>query len=116
MNCLLVLVAGLILSAPLGNCLRCYYCPASTNRCVTESVTCPGKDEQCFFGKATVAGVTVYNAGCIPPAVCGQQHETGEVSVAIHCCNTDLCNASDQVKLSLVLFPALVSVWFAIFM
>ncbi|XP_078271937.1 prostate stem cell antigen-like [Rhinoraja longicauda] len=116
MNCLLVLVAGLILSAPLGNCLRCYSCPASTDRCVTDSVPCSGKDVQCYRGNVMIAGATLYEAGCSPSALCGFQQDIGGVSVAIQCCNTDLCNASDQVKLSLVLFPALVSVWFAIFM
>ncbi|XP_078271936.1 prostate stem cell antigen-like [Rhinoraja longicauda] len=116
MNCLLVLVAGLILSAPLGNCLRCYSCLASTNRCVTDSVPCTGNDEQCYLGVVMAAGATVYSAGCGPAALCGQQQDVAGASVSFHCCNTDLCNASDQVKLSLVLFPALVSVWFAIFM
>ncbi|XP_078272408.1 CD59 glycoprotein-like [Rhinoraja longicauda] len=116
MNCLLVLVAGLILSAPLGNCLRCYYCLETRDRCVTNSVTCSRNDEQCYLGNVTVAGVTFYEAGCSPSALCGFQQDIGGVSVAIQCCNTNLCNASDQVKLSLVLFPALVSVWFAIFM
>ncbi|XP_078271931.1 prostate stem cell antigen-like [Rhinoraja longicauda] len=116
MTCLLVLVAGLILSAPLGNCLRCYSCQPSTNRCVTNYVTCSGNDEQCYLGVGKTAGVTVYGAGCVVPAGCGFQQDIEGVSVSIHCCNTDLCNASDQVKLSLVLFPALLSVWFAIFM
>ncbi|XP_078271932.1 CD59 glycoprotein-like [Rhinoraja longicauda] len=116
MNCLLVLVAGLIISAPLGNCLRCYSCPGSTNRCVTDSVTCSRNDEQCYLGVVMAGDITAYKAGCDLPALCGQRPDIIGASISYHCCNTDLCNASDQVKLSLVLFPALVSVWFAIFM
>ncbi|XP_078271930.1 mipartoxin-3-like [Rhinoraja longicauda] len=116
MNCLLVLVAGLILSAPLGNSLRCYSSLASMNRYLTDSVTCSRNDEQCYLAVVTAAGETVYIAGCVVPIICGQQEYHAGASTSYHCCNTDLCNASDQVKLSLVLFPALVSVWFAIFM
>ncbi|XP_032903993.1 CD59 glycoprotein-like isoform X2 [Amblyraja radiata] len=115
MNCLVVLVAGLILSASPGNTLQCYSCLASTERCVGDTVNCPA-GERCFLSVAEAVGVRAYRAGCLPPAACNFQPNITGVSLSVSCCNTDLCNESDQVKLSLLLFPALVSVWFAIFM
>ncbi|XP_055521158.1 CD59 glycoprotein-like [Leucoraja erinacea] len=115
MNYLVVLVAGLIFSASPGNSLRCYSCTVSTEKCVDNTINCP-LGLNCYLGFAEAAGTKLYTAGCFPPADCDIQHSIAEVSVAFSCCDTDLCNASDQVKLSLLLFPALVSVWFAIFM
>ncbi|XP_032903975.1 prostate stem cell antigen-like [Amblyraja radiata] len=115
MNCLVVLVAGLILSASPGNALQCYFCLGSTQRCVTNTVTCSA-GERCYLVTVEAAGATGYSAGCFPPAACNVQPTVPGASVSVSCCDTDLCNASDQVKLSLLLFPALVSVWFAIFM
>ncbi|XP_032903533.1 prostate stem cell antigen-like isoform X2 [Amblyraja radiata] len=113
MNYLVVLVVGLILSASPGNCLRCYSCSVSTERCVTNTINCSA-GERCYLLLAGAAGAKAYSAGCAPPAACIVQPNIPGASFS--CCNTDLCNASDQVKLSLLLFPALVSVWFAIFM
>ncbi|XP_032904166.1 prostate stem cell antigen-like [Amblyraja radiata] len=115
MNYLVILVAGLILSASPGNSLECYSCSVSTERCVTDTVNCTA-GERCFLLTGEIAGVKGYSAGCAPPAACNFLPNIPGVSVAFSCCDTDLCNASDQVKLSLLLFPALVSVWFAIFM
>ncbi|XP_032903909.1 uncharacterized protein LOC116990371 isoform X1 [Amblyraja radiata] len=65
MNCLVVLVAGLILSASPGNTLQCYSCLASTERCVGDTVNCPA-GERCFLSVAEAAGVKGYRAGCAP--------------------------------------------------
>ncbi|XP_055487728.1 CD59 glycoprotein-like [Leucoraja erinacea] len=116
MNYLVLLVAGLILSASPGNCLECYFCSITLEKCMNNTITCASNTEQCIVGFATVAGVKGYSAGCAPPAECNVRPNITGASVSVSCCNTDLCNASDQVKLSLLLFPALVSVWFAIFM
>ncbi|XP_055521460.1 prostate stem cell antigen-like [Leucoraja erinacea] len=115
MNYLVVLVAGLILSASPGNSLRCYSCLGSTQRCVGDTANCSA-GERCFLVVVEAAGVKGYSAGCAPPAECNIQQTIPGATVSVSCCDTDLCNASDQVKLSLLLFPALVSVWFAIFM
>ncbi|XP_032903332.1 CD59 glycoprotein-like [Amblyraja radiata] len=115
MNCLVVLVAGLILSASPGSSLKCYSCLGSTERCVTDTINCSAR-ERCVLVVAEAAYVKVYGAGCVRPADCSVRPNITGASVSVSCCDTDLCNASDQVKLSLLLFPALVSVWFAIFM
>ncbi|XP_032904383.1 prostate stem cell antigen-like [Amblyraja radiata] len=115
MNYLVVLVAGLILSASPGNCLKCYTCCVSQERCVDKTINCPA-GLQCYLGVVEAGGVSIYEAGCLPPAACNIWPNITGVSLSVSCCDTDLCNESDQVKLSLLLFPALVSVWFAIFM
>ncbi|XP_055521786.1 CD59 glycoprotein-like [Leucoraja erinacea] len=115
MNYLVILVAGLILSASPGNSLRCYSCLGSMERCVNDTASCSAW-ERCYLVVVEAAGVKVYGAGCGHPADCNVRPNIPGASVSVSCCNTDLCNASDQVKLSLLLFPALVSVWFAIFM
>ncbi|XP_032903526.1 prostate stem cell antigen-like isoform X2 [Amblyraja radiata] len=97
MNYLVVLVAGLILSASPGNTLECYSCSGSTERCVTDTVNCTA-GQQCFLLVAEASGVKAYGAGCVRPADCNVQQTVPGASVSVSCCDTDLCNASDQVK------------------
>ncbi|XP_055522346.1 CD59 glycoprotein-like [Leucoraja erinacea] len=116
MNCLVVLVAGLILSASPGNSLQCYSCGKPPGKCADEPVSCNPTSEVCFRGVWKTGGMTFHESGCSHIVACNIEQTVDGVSVSTHCCNTDLCNASDQVKLSLLLFPALVSVWFTICM
>ncbi|XP_059827212.1 prostate stem cell antigen-like [Hypanus sabinus] len=116
MKYLLLLGCGLLLCASLGTCLECFRCAISLNKCISDKVNCTQANEKCFLqvGKAGIA--SVYRAGCSTPEVCGQNSEQSflgqTVSLKTSCCDTDLCNGSDYIKLSLPLCLIVVALWF----
>ncbi|XP_032868473.1 prostate stem cell antigen-like [Amblyraja radiata] len=95
MNCLVALVAGFILSASPGNCLRCFSCLGSTQKCLDSTVNCSA-GERCYLLVAEATGVKVYSAGCFPLAACNVEQTITGASVAVSCCTTDLCNDQGQ--------------------
>ncbi|KAL7864079.1 hypothetical protein AOLI_G00154990 [Acnodon oligacanthus] len=91
----LMLVYMLFSEALQGSAaLRCYECPGPT--CDPKPVTCTPPADTCQSTTIEVSGLKGTVKGCVPKAVC-------DATVLMKCCDTDLCNSAEGVKLSLLI-------------
>ncbi|KAI4900106.1 hypothetical protein NFI96_027545, partial [Prochilodus magdalenae] len=84
--------------------LQCYQCSGST--CDAKAVTCNAAQDSCQTSTGDINGQKFTAKGCITKALC--------VETKAKCCQTDLCNGAEGVKLSLLimLVPLVSSILF----
>ncbi|XP_036448056.1 prostate stem cell antigen-like [Colossoma macropomum] len=75
--------------------LKCHTCASLV--CTTSQ--CIFGEDHCYTVPASVLGFTLSGKGCATKNLC----EGAEVTGMLTCCDTDLCNSAEQVKLSLLI-------------
>ncbi|XP_036418612.1 ly6/PLAUR domain-containing protein 3-like [Colossoma macropomum] len=93
---------------PFGslNGKKCYTC---VNNDCTGTVSCEGDEDQCVSATATVSGVEVKVKGCASRSLCtadASSMQTAGVTGSVSCCEGNLCNSAEGVKLSLLIMLA----------
>ncbi|KAL7859161.1 hypothetical protein SRHO_G00143080 [Serrasalmus rhombeus] len=105
----LMLIYALFSEALQGSAaLRCYQCEGST--CDPKPVDCTPPADTCQSTTMEVSGQKGTVKGCVPKATC----DAGKATGLMKCCDTDLCNGAEGVKLSLLimLVPLISSILF----
>ncbi|KAL7859154.1 hypothetical protein SRHO_G00143010 [Serrasalmus rhombeus] len=92
---------------------KCYAC--TDDDCST-TVSCEGDEDQCVSIRVT-SGVQLKMKGCMSRSLCTMDKwspQTTEVIEDVSCCEGDLCNGAEGVKLSLLimLVPLIFSILF----
>ncbi|KAL6483690.1 hypothetical protein MHYP_G00085620 [Metynnis hypsauchen] len=93
---------------------QCYTC---TNNDCTGTVSCLGDEVQCISATATTAGVQVALKGCASRSLCSTDItnlQAAGITGSVSCCNGNLCNSAEGVKLGLLimLVPLISSILF----
>ncbi|KAI4879885.1 hypothetical protein NFI96_022662 [Prochilodus magdalenae] len=86
--------------------LKCYHCVKS--RCDPEPMTCTYPADNCISAVANILGEKIQASGCVTKETCDLAKSMAS------CCQTDLCNGAEGVKLSLLimLVPLISSILF----
>ncbi|XP_036447935.1 prostate stem cell antigen-like [Colossoma macropomum] len=86
--------------------LKCYACVSVV--CTTQQ--CKADADRCYTATVSTVGVEVTEKGCANKTMCDEAASSWMPT----CCNTDLCNSAEGVKLSLLimLVPLISSILF----
>uniref|UniRef100_A0A8C1RHP8 UPAR/Ly6 domain-containing protein n=1 Tax=Cyprinus carpio TaxID=7962 RepID=A0A8C1RHP8_CYPCA len=80
-----------------GHSLSCYECMGLTGSCADQKVkTCPSGSSKCMSSTAVTQNVSIKS--CTVDCQNGSMN-FGVVKTSYSCCDTDLCNAKDQLIL-----------------
>ncbi|KAL7859158.1 hypothetical protein SRHO_G00143050 [Serrasalmus rhombeus] len=89
---------------PFGssNGKKCYMC--IDNDC-SGTVSCEGDQDRCISATATASGVQVAMKGCVSRNLCtdASSMQAAGVTGSVSCCEGNLCNGAEGVKLSLLI-------------
>ncbi|KAL7864065.1 hypothetical protein AOLI_G00154850 [Acnodon oligacanthus] len=93
--------AVLAFGSPNGK--KCYTC--TDNEC-RATVSCEGDEDRCISATATAGGVQVAMKGCVSRNFCtgdASSMEAAGITGSVSCCEGNLCNSAEGVKLSLLI-------------
>ncbi|XP_036448315.1 urokinase plasminogen activator surface receptor-like [Colossoma macropomum] len=93
---------------------KCYTC--ADDDCF-RTVDCEGDEDQCISGRVSVGGAQMKMKGCASRSYCSadlSRTKAAGISGSLSCCEGNLCNSAEGVKLSLLimLVPLISSILF----